>query len=118
MSLDHTPFCLKNQGNDPIEMGYLSHQGGRNGCTQKALSRRRCAGRTSDTASALNSLAVTVIWNWRIVGQATGCAVTRFAYVELNLLHRSKTVSKPVGTKRLAKLGREKSRACRHFHGA
>ena len=34
MSLDHTPFCLKNQGLDPIEMLLLSHQGARNGCTQ------------------------------------------------------------------------------------
>src|SRR5258708_4490978 len=34
MSLDHTPFCLKNQGMDPIEMGFLSHRS-RNGCTQR-----------------------------------------------------------------------------------
>src|ERR1700688_1284796 len=35
MSLDHTPFFLKNQVIDPIEMPLLSHQGARNGCTQK-----------------------------------------------------------------------------------
>jgi hypothetical protein len=29
MSLDHTPFCLKNQDADPIEMGLLSHQAAR-----------------------------------------------------------------------------------------
>jgi hypothetical protein len=27
MSVDHTPFCLKNQGLDPIEMAFLPHRG-------------------------------------------------------------------------------------------
>ena len=45
MSLNHTPFCLKNQDVDPIEMGLVSHRAARNGCTQKRQSRRRAKGR-------------------------------------------------------------------------
>jgi hypothetical protein len=37
MGLDHTTICLKNQGNDPIEIQLLSHHGAREGAPKKNI---------------------------------------------------------------------------------